>query len=228
MSPDYGASALTITFPTNTFSTNTAVFMPPAITNGTGTVTRYFNGGLVAGMISTTQTNSLLRYEMPNGTALPAFTTTSGTNTYIDNYTNASVTQLTIQASANTNTLHLLVLPSNTNLSTITLSGTNNARKIFINHAGGDLTVQTATAGENYNWWLGLSVAGSDSPLTILAPTNTSSLTIQGGIRTDRNISINQGNVSFQSGTLPITTNNLPPAELATDRIMWLEEQRSP
>ncbi|MEI6491161.1 MAG: hypothetical protein WCO94_01340 [Verrucomicrobiota bacterium] len=284
MSTNYTSTDLSPIYPTNTFSTNTAVFSPPAITNGTNTnlITRYFNGGAVAASLTSTQLDTILRYVVPNfitniftftnlvtnmfittntsittntavlttgtnwnaqHTKITGYTYTTNytyvtntstvtnhaTNTYVDCYTNSSATNVTIVGSTNTNALHIIVPSSNTNLTSITLSGTNNTRKVYVNHAGGGLILQTATINENYIWWLGMSVYGSGSHFTVLAPTNAKSLTLQGGIRTDRNVDLNQGNIILNPSSSPaISGTNTAPVEIISDRIMWLEEQRTP
>lgn len=282
MSTNYTYSAAAVSYPTNTFSTNTAVFTPPASTNGT-IITRYFNGGSVSVSINATQSGTIVRYEVPNSlTNMFTFTslvtnstittntvvvtnttvvitgtnitgsgkhthtnytyetnftystntvsvTNTSTNTYIDNYTNSSPTNVMISASTQTNTLHVIVASSNTNLSTITLSGTNNSRMVYLNDAGSSVTLQTATANENYTWRMGMTVSGFPASFTVLAPTNTRSLTLQGGIRANRNINLNQGNLTLSSNSVPaITGTDAASVELIGDRILWLEDQRSP
>ncbi|MFA7345103.1 MAG: hypothetical protein WC003_12440 [Terrimicrobiaceae bacterium] len=294
MTTNYSSTAATVTYPTNTFSTNTAVLVPPAVTNGSN-ITRYFNGGSVAASIDPGQTNAILRYAVP-GTITNTFTfthtvtneymatntnistnkqvytngtnhytkppktyrtakymanhpdltyypeyvlatnytystntitvTNYATNNYTDNYTNSSPTNVTLVASAQTNTLHVIVPASNTNTTSITLSGTNSTRRVFINHAGGSLTLQTATANENYTWWLGMTVSDASSTFTVLAPTNTRSLTLQGGIRANRTININQGNLTLNSAPESVGTNAAA-IEFVTDRLLWIEDGRN-
>ena len=285
VSTNYTYSAASVTYPTNTFATNTAVFVPPASTNG-NTITRNFNGGTMTAYVASNQPAQIVRYDIPN-TFVTAFTFTNtvtnafvatnssittnsttyvngtnyvwnsrhtritgtnytygtnftvttnltyttnfATNTYIDNFTNSSATNVTVVASTQTNVVHIIIPASNTNLSRITLSGTNNSRMVYINHAGGNLTLQTATTNENYTWKMGLTVATFPSSFTIQAPTGTKSLTLQGGIRSVRNINLNQGNLTLTTNPSPaMTGTNASSAELVTDRIIWLEEQRTP
>ena len=284
MNTNYAYTDATVTYPTKSLATNTAIFVPPAVTNN-GTVTRNFTGGSVAASLVSTQAATILRYMVPDmitnifsltylvtnmniGTNVNITTNTAiltnvssyttnkksgkvttnysyttnytyntntitvtnyATNTYVDRYTNSSATNVTITASTATNALHVIIPPSNTNTASITLSGTNNTRRVYINHAGRDLTIQTATFNENYAWWLGMTVAGSSYPFTVMAPTGTKSLTLQGGIRSERNINLNQGNLILNSNSVPaMSGTNVAPVEFVTDRILWLEEQRSP
>lgn len=284
ISTNYNYVTASVTYPTNTFSVNTAVFVPPAQTNG-NTVTRYFNGGFVGASIGSNQPGTIVRYDVPssitnmftftslvtnpytatntnistvtnvlingtnyrtnnnthkvttNYTYVTNYTYTTNyvtvtnyaTNTYIDNYTNSSPTNLTIAASTDVNTLHIVVPSANSNLSSITLSGATSSRRIYIDHSGGGLTLQTATTNENYNWWLGMTVVGFNSSFTVLAPTGNRTLTLQGGIRTDRNIALNRGNLALTSSSVPaISGTNPAPVEYVGDRILWLEDQRAP
>lgn len=282
MSTNYSYTDVTVTYPTNTFSTNTAVFVPPAVTNS-GSVTRDFTGGSVAASLVSTQLNTILRYTVPSFiTNMFSFTylvtnmnigtnsnittnqqilitgtnitgtgknrrtnytyttnytyatntitvTNYATNTYIDRYTNSLATNVTITASSGTNALHVIIPASNTNTTSITLSGTNNTRRVYINHAGGSLTLQTETTNENYIWWLGMTVVGSSYPFTVMAPTSTKSLRLEGGIRSERNINLNQGNLILNPNSVPaISGTNVAPVEVITDRILWLEDQRTP
>ncbi len=285
LSTNYVYSPATVTYPTNTFSTNTAVFVPPPVTNG-GTITRNFDGGTMTANVSASQPAAIVRYDIPNAfTNLFAFTNTVtnvniatnssivtnsttyitgtnytwnakhtritgtnytygtnyttatnytyttnyATNTYIDRFTNSSATNVTIAASAETNALHIIIPASNTNLTQITLSGATNTRMVYVNHAGANLTLQTATTNENYTWRMGITVATFPSSFAVRAPTGSRSLTIQGGIRSVRNIDVNQGNLVLSTNTSPaMSGSNASSAELITDRIIWLEEQRTP
>ena len=130
--------------------------------------------------------------------------------------------------SANTNTLYLTA--NSTNLAGLTLSGTNNARRIYLNKNGGSsLAIKTATYTNSYTWWLGMTL--SNCTANVYPPTNTRSLTLQGGMRTDGTINLSQGtaaNFILISNSVPaISGTNLSPIETIADRIMWLEEQKS-
>ena len=284
LSTNYIYSAATVTYPTNTFSTNTAVFVPPAVTNS-GTITRNFNGGSMTANVSASQPATIVRYDIPNGfTNMFTFTNTVtnvnvatntdivtnsttyitgtnytynkkgkrtgtnytygtnytigtnytyttnyATNTYIDRFTNSSATNVTITASTETNALHIVIPASNSNLTHITLSGTTNTRMVYVNHSGANLTLQTATTNESYTWRMGLTVATFPSSFAVRAPTGSRSLTLQGGIRSVRNIDVNQGNLILSTNAAPaMIGTNASSAELITDRIIWLEEQRTP
>lgn len=179
-------------------------------------------GGTLDVVLNSAQTNIILRFVIPNVTNGTFTNEVNGTN-IITTYTNARVTNLILTSSASTNTLHLIADSGNTNLAYVTLSGNNNARRIYLNRDGGSLTLRTETSNANYSWWMGMTLANSGSAFTVLAPTNTRSLTLQGGIRTDRTINVNQGNLVVISNSAPSTNT-----ELVTDRILWLEDQRSP
>ena len=101
---------------------------------------------------------------------------------------------------------------------------------IYLNKNGGAaLQIQTSTYTANYTWWLGMTL--SNCPATIYAPTNTRSLTLQGGIRSDKNVGMGQGgptNLHILPNPVPgINGTNVSPIETIADRILWLEEQRT-
>jgi len=196
-------------------------------TNTNMYITNY-TGGSVTLVLNSTQTNSITRYAVPNTvTNIFSFTNTVLSKTNIRNYSNAAVTNLMLVGSTNTNALHLIVNSSTTNLNTLTLSGTNNTRRIYLNKNGGSLTNQTATYTSSYAWWMGMTL--SNCTTSVYAPTNANKLTLQGGIRSDGTINVNQGNLSVISSTLPaINGTNVSDIETIADRIMWLEEQRNP
>lgn len=208
--------------------TNGAVFVSstnPA-TNTNMFITNY-SGGSVTLVLNSTQTNAITRYVIPNTvTNIFSFTNTVLTKTNIRNYSNAAVTNLTLVGSTNTNALHLIASSANTNLSALTLSGTNNARRVYLNKVGGTLTCQTATYTNSYAWWLGMTL--SNCTATVLAPTNARNLTVQGGISSDGTVNVNQGNLVVTTNASPaISGTNLSPIELIADRIFWLEEQKN-
>jgi hypothetical protein len=113
-----------------------------------------------------------------------------------------------------------IVATNGTNLSSITLSGNSNTRKVYVNRSGGNLTLNTS-GYTNGPWWLGLSLSNTPM-LTVVTPTN-GTLNVVGGLRTDGNIT-----VSPTSGTLTNTLETSPGnAEYVTDRVLWIEEVRS-
>ena len=211
-------------------------------TNGSTSNNRVTNytGGSLDIVLDSPQTTDFLRFVIPNVTNGSFTNTTNGTN-YITTYTNATVTNVILVSSMNTNTLHLIADTNNTNLTTLTLSGTNNTRRVYVNKAGGNLTLKTAiytnnsytnNYANNYTWWLGITFANTNGTLTVTGPTNAKSLTLQGGIRANGVVGMSQGGASnlhvIANSSPPINGTNVSPVELLGDRIMWLEEQRSP
>lgn len=221
-------NALSIT----NYNTNGATFVSTnAGPNTNTTITNYTGGSLTVVLNSTnTSANAVLRYQVANSmTNVYSTTNVSGTKTYIRRYSNGLVTNLTLVGSTATNTLHLIADTSTTNLTALTLRGTNNTRRVyFYRNSSQDLTLKTETRSTNYTWWMGVTAVNTNADLIITAPTNTSRLTLTGGIRTDRTITVN--------GMLNIISNNVPPIsgtntaniETIADRILWLEEQRAP
>ena len=179
-------------------------------------------------ILNSTETNPITRYVIPNTvTNVFSFTNTVLSITNIRNYSNAAVTNLIVLGATNTNTLHLIATAANTNLNTLTLSGVTNSRKIYVNKQGGALTIQTATTGSNYSWWMGMTL--SNCTASVYAPSSSKSLTLQGGIRSDGTINLNQGTLNILANSSPaINGTNAADIELVADRIMWLEEQRNP
>lgn len=147
------------------------------------------------------------------------------TNTYIDNYTSSTITNLTIVGSTTTNALHIVVPSNCTSLTNITLSGTSNTRRIYLNNQSTTaFRLQTATTDTTYNWWF---AAALKSPLTIIAPTGSGrSLTITNGFRSEESINLNSGNLNLAPA--PNATNTTAdPIELISDRVLWIEDGRN-
>lgn len=219
------ASGLSIT----NGNTNGATYVSTNFGSNTNIIITNYTGGSVTLVLNSTQTNSITRCVVPN-TATNVwigYSNTSGAKTYFRYYSNSAVTNLMLVGATNANVLHLIASAANTNLKALTLSGTNNARNVYLNKVGGTLAVQAATYTSSYTWWLGMSL--SNCTASIYAPTNAKRLTLQGGIRSDGTINVNQGNLSIISSTVPeISGTNISPIETVADRILWLEEQRNP
>jgi hypothetical protein len=195
----------------------------------TNTLVTNYRGGSVTLGLNSTQTDSITRYDIPNTvTNIWSTTNPSGTKTIILNYSNSAVTNLMLVASANTNALHLTVNSTNTNLTLLTLRGTNNTRRVYCSMNGSqNLTLKTESRATNYSWWMGLTAANTNLDLNITAPTNTRSLTITGGIRTERGLAVD-GRLNIVSNSVPaISGTNVSGIEFIADRILWLEEQKS-
>ncbi|MEI6071677.1 MAG: hypothetical protein WCS31_07780 [Verrucomicrobiae bacterium] len=211
------------TYPTNTFSSNTAGHIPTYLTNSLSgsTYTTNYNGGTVSVSLNATQTDAILRYVVPtNALTNISFTNVVGSKTYINSYTNVTVTNLIIVGSAQTNALHIIATNS-TDLTGVTLSGNTNSRKIILNKSGSSLTLNTTNYASGGVWWLGLSVSGTNA-LNVTPPAS-GILNIRGGLRTD-------GNITVTTGTFTNTIETSPDAnvEQIADRVMWLEESRTP
>lgn len=185
----------------------------------------YYSGGRVDVLIDTPQTEPVIRHSdipntMPGEYRTTNYQNVGGgvTNTIIRRYTSMQVTNMSLAASALTNALHIVLTNGNTNLSTITLTNTNNARQIYLNvqRSSTNLQIRTATTTNSYVWKLAIS---STTPLnmTNLPSGSGRSLTLVGGIRTDQLVTTN--------GTLKITadTNSSAEAEAIADRILWIE-----
>jgi len=144
---------------------------------------------------------------------------TNNAGTFITNGT-FRITALQIVGATNTNVLHIVIPTTATNLTSIILSGTNN-RRVYVNRAGNGTTLNVTTASSfaGGTWRLGMSM--SNSPLTI-SPNAGTTLTLQGGIRSDQSISVNSGTLVLASEPSP---SNL---ESIADRILWLEDNRTP
>ncbi len=83
-----GTALTNVSYPVNTFSSNTAVLIPTPTTNGTN-VTRNFTNGRVDATLSSTQVSPILRYDVTTVPNVFAFTNivtnayaTTGTNYY--------------------------------------------------------------------------------------------------------------------------------------------------
>ena len=214
-------------------NTNGATFVSTNFGTNTNTIITNYTGGSVTLVLNSTQTNSITRYVVPNTvTNIWSTNNVSGSITYIRNYSNMAVTNLMLVGSTNTNVLHLIANSTNTNLATLSLSGTNNARKIYLNKVGGTLSLTNSQAGtytNNYSWWLGMTLSNCTG--TVYTPTTSGkSLSLQGGIRSDGTISQNgQGNLTITTNPSPaISGTNTSVIETIADRILWLEEQKSP
>ena len=220
-------NGFSITYDTNSTNGATYVSSTNPSTNTNMYITNY-RGGNVTLVLNSTQTNSITHYDITNTTgnntwAVFSYTNTSGSKTNVRNYSNSAITNLMLVASTNTNTLHLI---ATNNLATLTLNGTANSRRIYLNKNGGSMTIKTATYTGNYTWWLGMTL--SNCAATVYAPTNANKLNIQGGIRSDGAINVNQGNLVLMTNSVPaIIGTNVSPIEFIADRILWLEEQKS-
>lgn len=203
----------------------------PTITNAPATTVAYNSytnattngpGRTVEVILDPTSSTSTVRYTPGNtinaNTTSRRLTNNAGTEVYTSGA--FSITSLRVIGSANTNVVQIVIPASQTNLSQIILSGTNN-RRVYVNRAGNGstLTVATAPGFSGGTWRLGLSV--SNSPLAINVAAGTT-LTLQGGIRTDQSISVNSGTLALIAETAP---SNL---EFSADRILWLEDNRTP
>ena len=211
------ATGVTCTNATNTGATNTTTNMV-----GTRTNTTYWSGQIEINLNST-QTNAILRFDVPSTTNY----STNISSTVMRTYTNARVTTLTIVGSAATNAMHVVLPSTNTTTTNIALSGTNNTRRIYVNaQSAGPLTLQTATFNSNYTWWLGMTIPSAT--LNLLTPTNTSKLTIQGGIRTAGTLNLGSGRTSANILLSPAAGLTNDSVDFIADRILWLEEQKNP
>jgi len=212
---------------TTNFVTNGATFVNSTSNTNTKTYTTNYSGGRLTLVLSSTQGASILRYDVPNTvTNMFSFTNTSGPNKYIRNYSNAFVTNLTIVGSTNTNALHLVVPSTTTNITILTLSGTNNARRIYLNKQSSvSLNLRTATTNSSYQWWFGGTF--SNAALTITAPSGSGrSLTITNGFRSDQSITLSSGNLNI-APVPSASTTNLYPLEVIADRVLWIEDGRN-
>jgi len=217
--PSQLTNSFLVSYIVTTVSTNTVTNVSTS-TNVIITGTNYIWNSRHTRIIGTNYTYTT-NYSYTTNTYLTNY---YATNRYTDNYTSSSITNLTIVGSTATNTLHI-VIPSNcTSLTNIVLSGTTNARKIYINNQSTTgLTLQTATTTNSYNWWLGATFR---SPLTIIAPIGGSrNLTITGGLRSDQSINLNSGNLSLLPAAA--TSETLAPIELISDRVLWIEDGRN-
>ncbi len=218
--PSQLTNSFLVSYLVTTVSTNTVTNVSTS-TNVITTGTNYIWNSRHTRIIGTNYTYTT-NYSYTTNTYLTNY---YATNRYTDSYTSSSITNLTIVGSTATNTLHI-VIPSNcTSLTNIVLSGTINARKIYINNQSTTgLTLQTATLDTSYDWWLGATFR---SPLTIIAPTGGGrKLTVTGGFRSDQSINLNSGNLSLAPA--PNATNTTAdPIELISDRVLWIEDGRN-
>ena len=182
---------------TNTFVTNSITY-----TN--------YSGAKVTVVLSPTNTESILRFNVPS------FVTYTNARLV---YSNATVTNLFIVGSAQTNALHIIAT-NTANPTNMTLSGNTNSRRIVLNKSGSSLTLKTTNYASGGVWWLALTVSGGN-PLSVAAPTSSGTLNIRGGFRTDGNITVTTG--IFSNSFEPNPGNE----EYITDRIMWLEDIRT-
>jgi hypothetical protein len=166
--------------------------------------------------------DSIIRYLVQSPLPVKvSFTNTGGGNTYIRTYTNAAVTNLTIERSTLTNALLVTIPEANTDTTAITLNGTANSRRLYINKQSSTaLTMRTATTTNNYTWFLGATL---NSTLTINAPTGANRLTITNGFRSDEAITLGSGNMTLVPPPSPGTNSTLA-AEVIADRVIWVED----
>lgn len=223
---------------TNGSSNYYGYFNLPVITNtnagtgsyydGTAATSPYFYGvtniqsNSIEITLDPTNTNSVLRFAVPDDIANRTFTNSTNTNTNF-RYTNRThnVVALRIQSSTNTNTLHI-ISTNGDHLTNVVLGGSNNARKIYLNRAGDNTTLNlTTTNTNNASWRLGMTL--SNTPL-VVSYANTKTLTIIGGIRSNAQIrrATNNGDWVVNSET---TNAGIEPV---ADRIMWLEDYPTP
>ncbi len=220
------------TYTNLTYQTNEELIYTNA-TGGTATTntftkdgnvyTNYTGGNLTALLNPTDVESDIVRYEVP------------GTDVYLDTntyrkYTNASITNLYIIGSTNqtNHPMHVVVPKNASNLSTITLTNTNNTRKIYLNKQNsGNMTIKTATTGETYNWWFAATVLPTNTTLTIAAPTTSGRyLNITGGFRIAQAMT-NTGNLKINQ-TPMATGTNIDAVEFISDRVLWIEDGRKP
>ncbi len=199
--------------------------------NGSGgtNYTNWYTGGTAEVYIDTYQANAILRYKVPetipetytNITSVPAG---SGTNTTYGLYTNMLLTHLTLRhdrdvttPSYTPNVMHVIVPPSNTNLAVVELTGITNNRRIFLNvQSTNALVLKTTVQDKRFDWKFALS---SSAPINIEFPTGGYSMNITGGIRTDKQMTINSGNLNITADTDPSFD-----ADIIFDRILWIED----
>jgi len=223
-----GEAVLTNAITYTNYYTNSAIPTSTNSTNVTGgtNFTIYYTSGRAAARLSTSQTNSLLRYDVT--TSVPTYSTTnkvtngSGanrrTNTYFRYYTNMSLTNLQLAGTNITNTLHIVVASTNTNLTILTLTNTANSRQIVVNvQRTSAIELRTATTDASYDWKLALS---SLAPVNMTVPGGSGrSLTVTGGLRSDQLLSVNSGSLNVRS-----ETNASFATDISSDRILWIED----
>jgi len=199
-----------------TNATNTGAVVTSSSLVGSVYTTNY-NGGRLTVVLNPTDSNSFLRYDVPD----PLITRVSFTNvilskTYIYTYSNTTVTNLHIVGSALTNAMHV-VATNRAALAAVTLVGNSNNRSLYISKSGGNLTLQTS-GYTNGIWALGLSLSGA-CPLTVTPPASAT-LKIRGGLRTD-------GTITVSTGTLTNSLETGSSMDFIADRVLWLEQTRT-
>lgn len=222
LSTNYDYTNVTTNSVTYTNATNTGATVLSTNRSGS-TYTTNYSGGVLTATLNSTQTDPILRYDVPNPLPIRvSFTNTASGNTYIRTYTNAAITNLTIVGSSRTNAMHIIVAAGNNSTTTVTLSGTNNTRAIYLNkQSSGALNLRTATTTNSYSWVFGATL--NNSTLSVTAPSGSGrTLTITGGLRSEQNINISSGNM-----TLSPATNLDLESELMGDRVLWIEDGRN-
>jgi type II secretory pathway pseudopilin PulG len=160
-------------------------------------------------------TNSIIRYTTENirlGRFLTNGTPTTNTNNVM---TNPPVTGLILRGAPSGETnkvVHIVVGTNATNLSSIVLSGSN-TRRVYINVTRSTDSSLTLTATNSPGAWR----AGITLSRTALTAVGNPSLI--GGIRSDRSVS---GTITFTAET------NAGGLDAISDRVMWLEDFRTP
>ncbi len=152
--------------------------------------------------------NPVLRYDVPSS---GAYVTNGVTNT-------GRVTQIVMKGSSSEvrKPLHVVVLPSNTNASILTLSN-NNSRRVYFYRASdlNNRVVFDVSSAEASSWRLGLTMSQCDVQFQI------GNLEITGGLRTD-------GDIIFQGGSANFVPEPDPAGlDFIADRMMWLEDYRA-
>lgn len=204
--------------------------------NSTNSYAGYFSGDLRTNLPSTVPTTNFVGYtnatsnsitltiSPPTDSTIVRFTATNVLSSSSQRFTNDSgapvytnrthtVTALRIVGSTGTNFLQVVIPATNSGFTRITLDGTN-SRRTSIYRLGGNLTITNTTANAAWRTYVTLS----NAPLTVQM---SGGLTI-GGIRTDSSVSVSGGTLNF----LPET--NLSLIDFYSDRMMWLEDNRTP
>jgi len=186
-----------------------------SITNFTGHTNAVPNA--IDLVINPSFTNSTVRviYDIVGATITSSssrrFTNNSGNPVYTNNV--HTIQAIRIQGSTATNLLQVVFSASAVPRPRVILVGTN-TRPVVIYTLGGVLTLTNSTASASWRACLVLS----NTPLTVNTGT---ALTIRGGIRTSTNVSVT-GALNF--------TPEAPGGviEFLSERIMWLEDNRTP
>jgi len=175
------------------------------------------------GYTNATATNIELTISSPINPTLVRFVATNVASSFARRFTNNTgapvytnnahvITALRIVGSTGTNLLQVIVPESNTSFTRITLEGTN-SRPTMIYRIGSSLILTNTTA--NAQWRACVTL--SNAPLTVNA---LNTLTIA-GIRTDSGVSV--------TGTLNFNAEiNAGLVDFYSERIMWLEDNRTP